>query len=187
MGKIFVIMGKSSTGKDSLLNLMVEQGYKRVVSHCSRPKRSNEIANRDYHFVKYQQMVDMIDNNEFVETRSYNVVDNQIWLYGISKNEIDLNSDNNYISVVDGQGFKTLREYYGKENVIGIYLWISNRERLLRSLNRCKLDDKAVLEIIRRFKDDDEVFTKEVISNCVLQINNISLSDTLNIVLRNLK
>jgi len=187
MGKIFVVMGKSAVGKDSLLNLMVEKGYKRVVSHCSRPRRSNEISDRDYHFVKQQQMLDMIENNEFVETRSYNVVENQTWLYGISKSEIDLESNDNYISVVDGQGFKTLREFYGAENVVGIYLWISNRERLLRSLNRCELDDKAVLEIIRRFKDDDAVFTKEVISNCVLQINNISLSDTLNIVLRNLE
>ena len=120
MGKIYVIMGKSSTGKDSLLNLMVEKGYKRVVSHCSRPRRSNEIADRDYHFVKYQQMVDMIENNEFVETRSYNVVDNETWLYGISKSEIDLSSDNNYISVVDGQGFEALRDHYGKENVVGV-------------------------------------------------------------------
>jgi len=180
-------MGKSCVGKDSLLNLMVDKGFKRVVSHTSRGRRSNEIEGRDYRFTSQQQMIDMINDNEFVETRSYNVVSNMTWYYGISKNEIDLNSENNYISVVDGSGFKALREYYGKDNVIGIYLWVNNRERILRAMNRCELDDKMVDELVRRYIDDNIKFTKEVTDNCILKINNTNLTETLEIVLRNIK
>lgn len=187
MGKIYCILGKSSVGKDSLLNLMVDKGFKRVVSHTSRSRRSNEIGGRDYYFTSKESMLHMIDNNEFVETRSYNVVGNETWYYGVSKKEIDLNSDQDYVCIVDGQGFETLREYYGKENVIGIYLYVSNRERLLRALNRCEVDDRAVDEIIRRYEKDDEAFTSEIINQCVLKVNNVNLNDTLSIVLRNIK
>lgn len=187
MGKIYCILGKSSVGKDSLLNLMVDKGFKRVVSHTSRSRRSNEIGGRDYYFTSKESMLHMIDNNEFVETRSYNVVGNETWYYGVSKKEIDLNSDQDYVCIVDGQGFETLREYYGKENVIGIYLYVSNRERLLRALNRCEVDDRAVDEIIRRYEKDDEAFTSEIINQCILKVNNVNLDDTLQIVLRNIK
>jgi len=187
MGKIISILGKSSTGKDSLLNLMVEKGYKRVISYTSRERRSNEVNHRDYHFVTKETMLKMIKNDEFVETRTYHVVGGETWYYGINKNEIDLNSKDNYISVVDGDGFKELRDYYGNSNVLGIYLWINNRERLLRALNRCDVDDKGVLEIIRRFQDDDIKFTKEVVDNCILKINNINLSETFDVVIRNIK
>jgi guanylate kinase len=187
MGKIISVLGKSSVGKDYLLNLMVDKGYKRVVSFCSRPIRSNEVNHRDYHFVTKETMIQMINNDEFVETRTYNVVGGETWYYGISKSEIDLSSDNNYISVVDGQGFKELREFYGKDNVYGVYLWVNNRERLLRALNRCEVNDNGVLEIIRRFQDDDIKFTKEVIDSCILKINNIDINSTLDIVLRNMK
>lgn len=187
MGKIYCILGKSSVGKDSLLNLIVDKGFKRVISHTSRPKRSNEIQDIDYHFVSKRQMVNMIDDNEFVETRSYKVVTGEIWYYGIAETEIDLNSNNNYICVVDGRGFNSLRNFYGKDQVIGIYLYVNNRERLLRALNRCEVDDKAVDEIIRRYIKDDEAFTSEIINQCILKVNNVNLDDTLQIVLRNIK
>lgn len=187
MGKIYCLLGKSSAGKDSLLNLMVDMGFKRVVSHTSREKRSNEIEGRDYYFVTSQKMLQMIENDEFVETRSYNVIGGEVWYYGVSKNEINLGLGGNYACVVDGQGFKTLRNYYGKDNVIGIYLYVNNRERLLRALNRCKVDDKAVDEIVRRYIKDDEDFTNEVINQCILKVNNVNLNDTLSIVLRNIK
>lgn len=210
MSKIYCILGKSATGKDTLLNLMVDKGFKRVVSHTSRKKRSNEILDKDYHFVSKEQMLQMIGNHEFVETRSYSTVTNDIfswkevlfrilgvskekksnedmWYYGVHKNEIDLDSDNNYICIVDGNGFKALREHFGSNNVIGIYLWVNNRERLLRALNRCELDDKGVDEIVRRYIDDDIKFTKDITNHCILKINNTNINNTLNIVLRNIR
>lgn len=187
MGKVYCIIGYSATGKDTLLNLMVNKGFKRVISHTSRPRRSTELNGREYYFVTYDEMLNMEKNNEFVETRKYSVINNQTWIYGIHKDSIDLFSEGDYICIVDCDGFESLQGYYGKENVVGIYLYVNNRERLLRALNRCELSDTDVDEIVRRYTKDNVDFRKETIDKCVLRINNININITLDIVLRNIR
>jgi guanylate kinase len=186
-GKIYAIIGYSATGKDSLLNLLVDNGFIRVVSDTSRPMRSSELNGREYNFRSFNEMLNMEANNEFVEIRKYSVVNNQTWLYGIHKDSIDLKQGKNYICVVDCQGFESLQAYYGKDNVIGIYLYVNARERLLRALNRCELIDTDVDEIVRRYEKDKVDFKKEVIDKCVLKINNVDINETLNMVLNNIK
>lgn len=187
MSKIYCILGKSSVGKDSLLNILEVNGFKRVISHTSRPMRSTELNGREYHFIDVNNMMDMIQNDEFIERRTYKVVGDTVWYYGIHKKEIDINGNDDYIVIVDGQGFQAIKSYYGDENVIGIYMYIDNRERLLRALNRCKLTDKDVDEIVRRYQADDIDFTKDIIDECTLKINNINLNQSADIVIRNIK
>jgi guanylate kinase len=187
MSKVYCLLGKSCAGKDTLLNLIVNKGFKRVISHTSRPIRSNEVNHIDYHFTTKDTMIKMLSDNEFVEVRTYNVANGDTWYYGIAKDSIDLNSDGDYICIVDGEGFKSLQNHYGKENILGIYLWIHNRERLLRALHRSELSDTDVDEIVRRYMADDRDFTKEIINRCILKINNVNINETLDIVLRNIK
>lgn len=187
MSKVYCLVGFSCTGKDTLLNLLVNKGFKRVISHTSRPKRSSELDGREYHFVTYDEMINMEINQEFIEMRKYNVVNNQTWLYGIHKDSIDLNSNGDYICIVDCGGFESLQAHYGKENVLGIYLYVNARERLLRALNRCELSDSDVDEIVRRYEKDKVDFPEETIKKFVLKINNVNINETLDIVLRNIK
>ena len=54
MGKIFCIMGKSSSGKDTIFKLLVEENthnLKEVVSYTTRPIRNNETHGVEYFFI----------------------------------------------------------------------------------------------------------------------------------------
>ena len=54
MGKIFYIMGKSSTGKDTIYNKLLSKypdELKRVVMYTTRPKREGEEDGVTYNFV----------------------------------------------------------------------------------------------------------------------------------------
>ena len=54
MGKIFCLMGKSSTGKDTIYKRLLEDqelGLQRIVPYTTRPIREGEQEGVEYHFV----------------------------------------------------------------------------------------------------------------------------------------
>lgn len=62
MGKIFCIMGKSSSGKDTIYKNLLEReelGMKRIVLYTTRPVRAGEKNGEEYFFVdqeKYEEL-----------------------------------------------------------------------------------------------------------------------------------
>ena len=100
----------------------------------------------------------MIENDEFIEHKVYEVADGSIWLYGIHKSEIDKNKDETKIVIVDYNGLKELREYCENNgiDISSYYIECNPRERLLRSLNReVNANADTVKEMCRRLLDDE--------------------------------
>ena len=53
MGKLFCIMGKSSSGKDTLYRMLTDagmEGLEKVVPYTTRPQREGEKTGREYFF-----------------------------------------------------------------------------------------------------------------------------------------
>ncbi len=51
MGKIYCVMGKSSSGKDSIYSRIMQQGNPallRIVPYTTRPRREGEMDGREY-------------------------------------------------------------------------------------------------------------------------------------------
>ena len=71
MGKLFVFMGKSASGKDTLYNMALERHPELVpvVTYTTRPVRAGETEGREYHFVNEQQMEELEKAGRVVETR----------------------------------------------------------------------------------------------------------------------
>lgn len=186
--KLLALVGGSSTGKDeilkSILNLNI--GFKPIVSHTTRPMRCTEQQDVEYHFVDVATATEMLNNGEFIETRQYNVAVGETWLYGIHKSELDLESDDNYICIVDFQGLKKIEKYLKANDKIdsltSIYIDTNYQTRLLRALNReGKMEDIQVLEVIRRF-EDDRLFVEPAKEHCDIVLNNNNISDLMNII-----
>ena len=157
---VISITSPSSSGKDSILNavLRVNPSIKPIISTTSRPMREGEIQDREYHFKSYQEVKQMLDNNEFIEHRSYKVANGEEWIYGIHKSEINLSSDETKIVIVDYTGLKALQKYCfdNNINIISYYIECSPRERLLRSLKReSNTNYLGIVEICRRLMDDE--------------------------------
>ena len=54
MGKIFYLMGKSSSGKDTMFKKLIEDktlGLKTIVGYTTRPMREGECDGVEYFFV----------------------------------------------------------------------------------------------------------------------------------------
>ena len=159
--KIVCLCGKSASGKNKISELAQNNfNIKEAISHTTRPRRTGE--GDIYKFISIKEFKQMKKYNEFIETRIYNTKEGQ-WCYGLSKEAIDLNSDNNYLVILDMKGLLSLKDYLieiGKiQCLTSVYVYTSSQVRLLRSLNReGDMTDKQVTEVVRRFQADEKDF-----------------------------
>ena len=155
--KIIAIMGKAGSGKDTLLNtLMEEEIFKdafKIISCTTRPIREYEVDGIDYHFITTKEFTDQILSGEMIEATVFNT-----WCYGTSVKNLDLNKVN--IGVFNPEGVELLKERNDIDLTV-IYVQANDKDRLLRQLNREENPDCH--EIVRRFSADEEDFDDDEI------------------------
>ena len=71
MGRLYVFMGKSASGKDTLYRRIRERNpeLKAVISYTTRPIRAGEREGVEYHFVSEAEMEEMEKSGRIVERR----------------------------------------------------------------------------------------------------------------------
>ncbi len=163
MSKIFYIMGKSSSGKDSVYKLLKKKHpeYKTVTLYTTRPIRQGEQEGLEYHFVTEKEFYRMKENNKIIEYRTYDT-ECGLWIYFTADDgQIDL-EHNNYIVIGTLQSFDSMCQYYGKDIVVPIYLEVEDGKRLQRALNREMQEvNPKYAEMCRRFLADSVDFSEE--------------------------
>ena len=175
MNRIFCIIGKSGTGKDTLYKKIISQKDNKlisIVSYTTRPKRQDETEGVNYHFVTNQQMLELEKDDLILEKRDYNTV-NGVWSYFTVK--FELIPDMDYIIITTLDSVLKLIEHYGEDTIRVIYLHLDDKERLLRCINRESLQKKPNFsEVCRRYLADEEDFAKERLDS----LKNIYTIDT---------
>ena len=72
MGKIFYIMGKSATGKDTIYEELLEHrglGLRPLIMYTTRPIRANETDGVQYHFTDVEGLRQMQSEGRVIELR----------------------------------------------------------------------------------------------------------------------
>lgn len=150
--KIVAIIGEAGSGKDTLLNALIEgdlnNKYHRVISYTTRKPRANEVNGKDYFFITDSEFTDLILQDKMLEATVFNN-----WVYGTGVDGLDENKIN--IGVFNPEGIETLSEMNNVELFI-IRCMCPNKERLLRQLHR--EPDPDVDEIVRRYLADKSDF-----------------------------
>ena len=146
MGKIYCIMGKSSTGKDTLFKKILGDeslSLKTIVPYTTRPVEELEREGR------------------IIELRAYDTI-HGIWKYfTVNDDQIDLEHQN-YLIIGTLESYLKIRDYFGKEKVVPIYIEVEDGERLSRALNRERMQESPKYEeLCRRFLSDAKDFSGE--------------------------
>lgn len=163
MGKIYCMMGKSSSGKDTLYQKVLERlpQIHRVVPYTTRPIREGEQDGVEYHFVDDKRLAELETDGKIVELRAYNTV-HGIWKYfTVDDGQIDL-EQGDYLLIGTLETYEKIREYYGAEHLVPIYIEVEDGERLARALERERRQAvPKYKEMCRRFLADEEDFCEE--------------------------
>ena len=165
MGKIYCVMGKSASGKDTVYRMIRSRrpGLKEVVMYTTRPARAGEKDGSAYFFVGEDRIRQFEEEGKLIEKRTYMTVKGP-WTYATADDGQICLSGNSYLVPATLQSFQKLSAWYGKENVIPLYVEVEDGERLLRAIRREQEQSvPQYREMCRRFLADCEDFSEEKI------------------------
>lgn len=189
MGKIIYIMGKSSTGKDTIYKRLLEDSslhLTSIVSYTTRPIRQNEKNGVEYYFTDEDGYTALQQAGKVIEHREYHTM-HGLWRYfTVDDGKIDIKTES-YITIGTIESYIHMKTYFGEENMLPVLIELDDGERLMRALERERKQDKPKYEeMCRRFLADSEDFSEEKIKKagitvrfyndnldrCILQIMN---------------
>lgn len=168
MGRIFYLMGKSASGKDTIYKRLREAcpELKTVVLYTTRPMREGETDGVEYHFTTPEKLAEFEKTGRVIEIRTYQTVHGP-WSYAtVDDGGIDL-AAGDYLVIGTLESYEKLREYYGAEAVEPVYVTVDDGLRLERALNRERQQkEPRYAELCRRFLADEEDFSEENQRRC---------------------
>lgn len=162
MNRIFCILGKSASGKDTLYKRLMDMkdlGLKSVVSYTTRPVRSGEEEGREYHFRTVSDFREAEARGLVIESRCYETVMGPWYYYTMNDGQIDLEASS-YLLIGTLESCLSLQKVFGKERVVPIYVELEDGERLSRALRRERaMKTPRYDELCRRFLGDQKDFS----------------------------
>lgn len=163
MGKLYILMGKSASGKDTLYHQIMKchPELLPVVPYTTRPLRAGEKEGREYHFVTEEEFRKFESRGKVAEYRCYETVMGPWYYFTADDGQIDF-SCGDYCLISTLEGYGGLRDYFGEEYVIPLYIEVPDMVRIQRSLAREGQQKKpCVAEVCRRFLADEEDFSED--------------------------
>ncbi len=161
MGKIYYMMGKSSSGKDTLLRELRRAlpELRAMTLYTTRPPRDGERNGVEYFFVSEDTLNAYGRQGRIIEERAYDTM-HGIWRYAtVDDGQVELR-EADYLVIGTLESYHRMREYYGEDNVRPIY--VEDGERLTRALEREKgRKVPGYAELCRRYLADMVDYSEE--------------------------
>lgn len=171
----------------------------KLVLCTTRPPRPEEVndfvSGNYYHFMSDIRFADAITNNQLVESRSYLVANGGVWKYGTYEEDLRnaLESDTVFITTCTPNQFTA---YYNfathntdvagddyRSRLYPVFIGVkSEKERMLRLLNRSNGSFDDIKEVCRRFSQDSEYIDQSKVPERFLVYND-NVEDTASYVL----
>ncbi|MCR5654424.1 MAG: guanylate kinase [Lachnospiraceae bacterium] len=163
MGRIFYLMGKSSSGKDTIYRELLkdsELSLSPVLLYTTRPIRVGEKEGVEYHFITDEKVEELKRQGKVVELREYHTF-HGIWKY-LTVDDGSFSEKDDLLMIGTPESYVKSRDYFGADRVCPIMIDLDDGERLMRALNREMAQEMPrYQEMCRRFLADEEDFSEE--------------------------
>ena len=164
MGKIFYIMGKSSSGKDTIYKKILEcrkGALRRIVMYTTRPIREGETDGVEYFFVDEDRLREIEAEGRLIELRAYNTF-HGVWKYFTVLDEQLKQDQYDYLMIGTPESYCKTKEFLGEGRLEPILIDLDDGVRLQRALDREKAQKQPrYQELCRRYLADEEDFSPD--------------------------
>lgn len=159
--KIFCIVGRSSSGKDTICGRVKEEfgsSLKPIVTWTTRNRRKDEVDGVVYHFSNDSLFQKQLSEGKVVEYRVYKNIQGTVLTYYTLASNFD--SKGNYLAVTSLSQVNKYADYFGCKNVYPIVIELEDRVLLNRALDRCEKTGESYKEVCRRYISDSNEWEK---------------------------
>ena len=164
MGRIFCIIGKSSSGKDTIYKELLAQNQvmlQPIVPYKTRPIRAGERDGVEYHFTDEEGFLRLQNQGRVIEDRVYHTCLGMWRYFTVADEKIDPKSGS-YVVIGTLESYEQMRRFYGEDKVLPIMIELDDGVRLQRALDREMAQDHPKYEeMCRRFLADAEDFSED--------------------------
>ena len=164
MGRIFYVMGKSATGKDTIYKELLNRfpNLKTIVPYTTRPIREGEREGVEYHFRTISEMECLKESGKMIELRVYQTIAGPWYYFTMDDGQFDLNGVQDYLMIGTLESYEKMLQYFGSGHLVPLYIEIPDGVRLKRAADREAAQKKPNFrEVCRRYLADEDDFAEE--------------------------
>lgn len=176
--KLFVLVGKSASGKSTILNdVLSKLDIPVLLSNTTRPPRNGEMDGVDYNFVDMYTFDTDYKNENILEYDVFRIDSlKETWVYYSRKSDLLLPTTSQ-IKIVSPVGLSQLMSNKElKNNIVSIYIDCPDKLRQKRYLSRCISPDS----MNDRFKRDEKAFEHLFTDYIIINDENMSIHEASN-------
>lgn len=159
-------MGKTCSGKSTIVKELSKYGFHHIITTTTRPMRSKEKQDVDYHFVTEDEFFSKVRHDYFAEYQKYDTRCGT-WYYGSVKEDIE-NAKDNSIIILTPKGYRDVMDRYPKLEYRLIYLYANNqtiKNRLIRRGDKKEEADRRIKKDYEDFRGVENIADRIIYNN----------------------
>ena len=164
MGKIFYIMGKSASGKDTIYKELIEKmpKFHSIVPYTTRPMREGEKDGVEYFFTGREELERQLASGKVIESRTYQTIAGPWTYYTVDDGQFNVADDESCLMIGTLESYEKMCTYFESGKMVPVYIEVPDGIRLLRAVKREENQKKPnYREVCRRYLADEKDFSEE--------------------------
>ena len=164
MGRIYYLLGKSATGKDTLYKEILNRRPKlrTVTMYTTRPIREGETDGVEYFFTDREELERQLASGKVIESRTYQTIAGPWTYYTVDDGQFDVADDESCLMIGTLESYEKMCTYFEAGKMVPVYIEVPDGIRLLRAVKREENQKKPnYREVCRRYLADEKDFSEE--------------------------
>ena len=164
MGRIYYLLGKSATGKDTLYKEILKRRPKlrTVTMYTTRPIREGETDGVEYFFTGREELERQLASGKVIESRTYQTIAGPWTYYTVDDGQFNVADDEYCLMIGTLESYEKMCTYFEAGKMVPVYIEVPDGIRLLRAVKREENQKKPnYREVCRRYLADEKDFSEE--------------------------
>ena len=164
MGRIYYLLGKSATGKDTLYKEILKRRPKlrTVTMYTTRPIREGETDGVEYFFTGREELERQLASGKVIESRTYQTIAGPWTYYTVDDGQFDVADDESCLMIGTLESYEKMCAYFKAGKMVPVYIEVPDGIRLLRAVKREENQKRPnYREVCRRYLADEKDFSEE--------------------------